>query len=543
MFRFIFIIFCLLNLVLCDESTVLPINHRNEELQLYDRSGCGKVFHNRQVLIESPGYPISYQSNENCEFIFESPVDCKADYVIQFLDFQLESSSGCYKDKLIIGKRDVKCGKVIGIMNYRPTSDGILKILFRTDSDTEDRGFRLLVTRSPCNLPSSNDGEIESETEPTTEIQDDNTTTLKPNTIKRIFRLNDTNSKENQYLNPNNCDHGYNQINPSWPPTNSIPNNGFNPTPGVGQPANGYGPQSNVPIVPNYQPTFGTFYPTGNFYPPQTNFYPTSYFPTVGYYPNYPASYYPGAQVPNNGYPTTQPTDCNYPYNPGNTNLNPYYPNASPNFNTNFPYPTHVGGPNVETQSQVLPNTLRSCCQNNFNRREFYLSNLGVNRGAEDCLYYIERAAPNICHIRIEFKHLILEESPLGCIDDFIEIDGQRLCGCKSGLVYSAQWGLGAKVIRFKASGRTGDTGKHGFLLHVTQEQCPLRLLEQRIRKETKQQFDQRAEGPVSKFYYTNSFTNRCEISTLQLFRLAVDPLWYSRPICVPPVSPTPTPY
>lgn len=110
---------------------------------------CGGIFREKQVLIKSPKYPKNYPKNIDCEYVFYSPFVCINEFHIQFLDFQLEPSLNCSKDKVGIGAEEVLCGQAIGIMKYKATN-GTLTIKFTTDQTIENKGFELLVTRLPC---------------------------------------------------------------------------------------------------------------------------------------------------------------------------------------------------------------------------------------------------------------------------------------------------------------------------------------------------------------------------------------------------------
>jgi len=137
----------------------------------------------------------------------------------------------------------------------------------------------------------------------------------------------------------------------------------------------------------------------------------------------------------------------------------------------------------------------QQCCRNTYNQQRFLLISQGfparvVNNN--DCLYVIHRNSPNVCRLRINFKYFYLDElqnSPFGCINNFIEIDGQRMCGCKTNLVYETQWGYEPfKIIRLRTSpGRLG--APQGFVLDIIQEACPFKI----------QGFPQQQQQPMRK--------------------------------------------
>lgn len=120
-------------------------------IQNESEGSCNEIYRDKQVVIKSPLYPNNYPKNQNCDYIFYSPFVCVNEFHIQFLDFQLEPSKSCSKDKLIIGGDELLCGQVIGIMKYT-ANNGTLRIKFISDKTIESKGFELLVTRLPCSL-------------------------------------------------------------------------------------------------------------------------------------------------------------------------------------------------------------------------------------------------------------------------------------------------------------------------------------------------------------------------------------------------------
>uniref|UniRef100_A0A182IC08 Uncharacterized protein n=1 Tax=Anopheles arabiensis TaxID=7173 RepID=A0A182IC08_ANOAR len=110
---------------------------------------CGGVYKRLQSEIRSPGFPADYQGHLHCEYTFKSPFVCSSQYHFQFLEFSLEPSRNCSKDRLVIGEEEVLCGTVIGSKLY-DAPGGVLRVKFVTDGWGSGRGFRLLVTRQPC---------------------------------------------------------------------------------------------------------------------------------------------------------------------------------------------------------------------------------------------------------------------------------------------------------------------------------------------------------------------------------------------------------
>lgn len=241
-----------------------------------------------------------------------------------------------------------------------------------------------------------------------------------------------------------------------------------------------------IPQVP-YPPQMMPSYPGGCSCcnsPPQ----PPPIFPQVPQYPilPFPPQYpqYPSQPYPPIGFPPCGPPSCNG--GGGNGGFQPSYPGylpvkepektveanktvSSPQF---APYPGFppIGGGGFPPQG--FPGGLQQCCRNIFRNRRFYLTSPNFplnNRYPSDCLYVIERWSPQICRLRIGFRFFNHGD----CISDFLEIDGQRICGCRSGQVFVTQWAYGPKIIRYRNSG----FGRgNGFVLDIIQENCPYRL-------------------------------------------------------------------
>uniref|UniRef100_A0A336L0F4 CSON003039 protein n=1 Tax=Culicoides sonorensis TaxID=179676 RepID=A0A336L0F4_CULSO len=428
-------------------------------------SDCGGVFKSGQHLIQSPGYPNNYGHNLQCEYTLMAPFVCRNEFHVQFIDFDVEPSRNCTKDYVSVGDEDVLCGQVIGIKKYE-TENGVLKIKLVTDAWESRKGFQMLVTRLPC-LGSEDSAEASSTVFPIYEPEPEiGINTVQPQTSNEITPVVEINTSNRQDIPP-----------PDWN------NNGYLPPQTIPQ----------YPIYPNPQPCCQCCQSQYPEYIPNTpNVPPIGYPNCNGQNPLYPVP--PIGNYPNNNYPQNPPE-----FIPNTPSIPPwYYPNLSPNPNSNprpwspieklnttkqtqiAPYPPFGNipfqpNPLIPNQFPVFPG-LQQCCRNYFTNRRFYLVSPGFpgpNRRPTDCLYVIDRASPYSCRLRIEFK-FYNHGNDYQCFEDFLEIDGQRICGCKSGLVYTSQWGFGPKVIRYRNTGYES-TGFRGFVLDVIQESCPYR--------------------------------------------------------------------
>lgn len=557
-----------------EHSRHLPYNNSAED------SMCGIIHKQLQTLIISPTYPNPYSPNIYCEYTFKSPFVCKSEFHIQFLDFSLEPSPNCVKDRLEIGNSEKLCGKVIGIMKYT-AMEGLLKIKFITDQTVQDKGFKILVTRLPC---------IDEPTPYTNAAHD------------WYLSKNESTDKNNkQYLPPTGNGYlppSHNGYLPTPPQTGCTPNFGFNP--------NWYqSPQQPGILTPNQFPTINAIpYPNYNFQGSQNGFpncnqngFPCQQpnpFPTHSGNPNY---------VPNNVYPQYDPSPAHIPQFDVNQQMFPnpahslgeqpcnhnYYPGNSAGTPPNDEPIKYDSQPNVN-QAQIIPSALPKCCRNIFAQRRFYLSNAGFPSRTErptDCLFLVERHNVGVCRLRIDFRFFFVGnyDPRFGCADNFVEIDGKRICGCNSGMRYVSQWGRGPKVIRYRNNGMPiGSRGASGILFDVVQEDCPARLTEnasgagnnsvkwqrsdeetpsilhkivdQRnststktfyfygpgddkhngvASKETRNELDDTDETTSSRLFFPSLISqsaDRCLFDGRNWLKLSSDPLWLLRPRC-----------
>ncbi|XP_059616495.1 cubilin [Phlebotomus argentipes] len=205
-----------------------------------------------------------------------------------------------------------------------------------------------------------------------------------------------------------------------------------------------------------------------------------------------------------------------------------------------------------------------SCCRfSPLNRPRFLISSPNFphrNVNNFDCVYVIERLVTS-CRLRVIFRYFLLPDVDQNfCVNSFVEMDGRRFCGCRSGVVYLSQWGFeNRKFIRLRNFQAPVPTSiVQGFIMEVIQEECPYRYLgsvsganDTAPREKldfrpadnatnSNESFPSRAdEGrpesedyePSMKFFFPNT-ANRCYFGWLQWFQLTVNPLWITRPQC-----------
>lgn len=121
---------------------------------------------------------------------------------------------------------------------------------------------------------------------------------------------------------------------------------------------------------------------------------------------------------------------------------------------------------------QVYPRNLPQCCRNLYNQPRFYLTTpLFPNSTPNDCVFVINRSGPNVCGVRLFLKYALVGTED--CRSGFVEVGGQRYCGCKTGMVVSVSYNYGDSIIvRYRNDGHSNQGSANGLLVEVTQLGC-----------------------------------------------------------------------
>lgn len=109
---------------------------------------CEESYSKKQFVITSKNYPNPYPLNQNCTYFIEGS-QCARKYNFQFLDFDLQSDRGCLNDYLKIGDQEKLCGVKSGVKTYF-AREGSLVLRFVTNQAVSGRGFKIIVTKLPC---------------------------------------------------------------------------------------------------------------------------------------------------------------------------------------------------------------------------------------------------------------------------------------------------------------------------------------------------------------------------------------------------------
>lgn len=382
--------------------------------ELKETNVCGKIYSGKETIVTSPNYPNSYPKNFLCTYIFRNENGNKCDFNFKFLDFKLETSYECNKDKLKILDNDVLCGNQIGVNTYS-TETNELNVQFVSDDNIEQKGFKIMVTQLGCK-----------EVNPVTSTQETVLVEAESNN-KEIFENQINNSVSFLFSNKTDV-----EIIPATEVTTEV------------QPKN--------------EPQFDYVPPTGTNNFPNIPFYPNNI-------PNFPSS--PGSPIP--------PFLPNFPTSPG-VPVVPSYP--GPNVPINPYLPIFPGSGGFPT-SPPLPIPL--CCANSFFEKRFLISSPGfpsTSQGRIDCQYRIFRSL-NACKLRFNFRYFWTgnNDQQSTCPQGFVEIDGRRFCGCRSGLVYDVFWGNLPITVRYNNVG-VPNSFISGFVIEVTQIDCPFRYID-----------------------------------------------------------------
>ncbi|GAB0096802.1 hypothetical protein DMENIID0001_123700 [Sergentomyia squamirostris] len=475
---------------------------------------CGQIYVTDKVVIESPGYPKKYPSNIHCEYILWSP--CSTNFHIQFLEFDLEASHLCHKDQLVVSRADEAedvhlCGRVAGVTTYN-SHQGVIKLNFIADNAIEYKGFRLLITRDQCasgsvNRTTSLSGNFATVTQPQT-----GWSSLRDEQHGITIQYHDVESSLPAFKFFVNTD-ALEEINPE----------------NVEVYNRGSGEEHPVHCINhNHHHVEKSWY-----YPPQSTIVPITTNTAIV-----------GASINVSDSATRQDSSSHLPQQ--------------------FPFP--------QTPIPIYPQTFPplfvppNCCRSSpLNRPRFIISSPSFPQRIVnnfDCVYFIERLITS-CRLRIIFRYFhIPDVDPNFCINTFVEIDGRRFCGCRSGVVYLSQWGPeNLKTIRFRHSPvPVPTTVTQGFIMEVIQEECPYRLLRSlnnstqptakldfrpvqkppntdlnHVNGENLPVDEEKKETedyePSMKFFFPNT-ANRCYFGWLQWFQLTINPLWITRPQC-----------
>lgn len=384
-----------------------------EQCSSSSAANCGGVFSEETINIVSPGYPLGYPGGADCTYTIRRSDPSICQVQVNFHDSSLERSINCTKDRLQING-DRLCGDLHGVRTYG--IDGDLKILFTSDLDKSGRGFNLTARQIRCGDTPPVDYEDEN-------IAADKQDLVDCYPVSQGYPVQSTPYPSFQL--PNNPD-GYR---PSGFPPYNFQNNGRYPV------------ETSPPVVPPFRQNYPTNIPNNIPYAPNT--------------PRYPF-YRPVPNIPSNNYGP-----------PDRANVPSRIPSYNPFYRTPYSQRPIYPVPPVSRQG------FSQCCGQVYTDSHFLLVSPGFPRSqTSDCIYTISRYSPLTTQMKLQFRYFWAgEDTGTGCSGGYLEIDGTRVCGCKTGTVWTSVFSESetAKIIRLKLD-YPFDRLFNGFVIEVIQD-------------------------------------------------------------------------
>ncbi|XP_023215823.1 cubilin-like isoform X2 [Centruroides sculpturatus] len=113
-------------------------------------SSCDQAIKSETEIITSPGYPADYPRNVKCSYKIHSFSLTTCRVRLEFLDFDVEHSSGCVADYLEITSTEERfCGAkkpAIKTVTF-PTGSDTLELVFKSDGQTTRSGFQIKMVQ------------------------------------------------------------------------------------------------------------------------------------------------------------------------------------------------------------------------------------------------------------------------------------------------------------------------------------------------------------------------------------------------------------
>ncbi|XP_022251869.1 cubilin-like, partial [Limulus polyphemus] len=130
------------------------------------------------------------------------------------------------------------------------------------------------------------------------------------------------------------------------------------------------------------------------------------------------------------------------------------------------------------TQKECIPSVTSppfvspTYCNKKFTAQEFEITSVNYPNNYNDnlnCRYTIVQHSDLICRLELTFEDFNIQESP-GCSDDYLEVDGDRLCGqLRANTRQTIEFFEAAKVLSFHSDDHRNEKG---YKIHVVQREC-----------------------------------------------------------------------
>ncbi|XP_076316353.1 cubilin-like isoform X1 [Tachypleus tridentatus] len=122
---------------------------------LPDNSFCSDVYTRKEFYLSSVNYPQNYDNNLDCSYVIRRYNSNVCSLRLQFLDFDVESSTDCEYDYLDVDGQKL-CGTLPAGTSRTYDFQSFEKVIhFRTDSASSRPGFRMRITQEECSQTSA----------------------------------------------------------------------------------------------------------------------------------------------------------------------------------------------------------------------------------------------------------------------------------------------------------------------------------------------------------------------------------------------------
>ncbi|XP_054713870.1 cubilin-like [Uloborus diversus] len=113
---------------------------------------CDQTFDSTQFVLVSPNHPRDYDNGVDCRYVIRRSSEEVCQIEMEFLRFDVESSSGCEYDYLAINGEKL-CGMIENSTRTYLFTDYEKQLTFHSDSGTARPGFMIHVKQVPCDTP------------------------------------------------------------------------------------------------------------------------------------------------------------------------------------------------------------------------------------------------------------------------------------------------------------------------------------------------------------------------------------------------------
>ncbi|KAG8188774.1 hypothetical protein JTE90_012245 [Oedothorax gibbosus] len=112
-------------------------------------SSCDQVFDSKSFVLVSPNHPREYDNGLDCKYVIRRSSEEVCRLEMEFLRFDVESSSNCEYDYLSINGEKI-CGLIENTTRTYLFQDYEKQLLFHSDSGTSRPGFMIRVSQVDC---------------------------------------------------------------------------------------------------------------------------------------------------------------------------------------------------------------------------------------------------------------------------------------------------------------------------------------------------------------------------------------------------------